>query len=128
MTDAPCIYPAIRYHDARAAIDWLVGILGFTNRVTYEHDGKIAHAELSLGSSILMLGEVRDGMPQQAALIYVAVRDPDALCERVRASGAVIEQEPYDTDYGSREFACRDFEGNQWSFGTYWPKVGEPPL
>jgi hypothetical protein len=30
---------------------------------------------------------------------------------------------PHDTDYGSRDFAARDPEGNRWSFGTY---RGEP--
>jgi uncharacterized glyoxalase superfamily protein PhnB len=36
--------------------------------------------------------------------------------------------ELHNTDYGSRDFACRDPEGNLWSFGTYWPKVTEKPL
>ena len=49
--------------------------------------------------------------------------DPDALHATVKAAGARIETELYDTPYGSREFACRDPEGNLWSFGTYWPKV-----
>lgn len=31
-------------------------------------------------------------------------------------------------DYGSRDFACRDPEGNLWSFGTYWPKANEKPM
>ncbi|GCC47386.1 hypothetical protein chiPu_0031451, partial [Chiloscyllium punctatum] len=39
-----------------------------------------------------------------------------------------IEMELRDTDYGSRDFACRDPEGNLWSFGTYWPKAHEKPL
>ena len=48
---------------------------------------------------------------------------PDALYERVTAAGADIIRKPGDTDYGSREFALRDPEGNLWSFGTY---RGEP--
>ena len=31
----------------------------------------------------------------------------------------------HDTDYGSRDFACRDPEGNLWSFGTYRPKADD---
>ena len=31
-----------------------------------------------------------------------------------------------DTDYGSRDFICRDPEGYVWCFGTYWPKAHEP--
>ncbi|MBR1205399.1 MULTISPECIES: hypothetical protein [unclassified Bradyrhizobium] len=38
------------------------------------------------------------------------------------------EMELRDTDYGSRDFACRDPEGNLWSFGTYWPKAHKKPL
>jgi uncharacterized glyoxalase superfamily protein PhnB len=60
--------------------------------------------------------------------IYVAVSEPDALCAKVRASGAKIEMEPHDTHYCSRDFACRDPEGNLWSFGTYWPKTHEKPM
>jgi len=41
----------------------------------------------------------------------------------VTAAGADIIRKPEDTDYGSREFALRDPEGNLWSFGTY---RGEP--
>jgi uncharacterized glyoxalase superfamily protein PhnB len=47
----------------------------------------------------------------------------DALHDRVLASGVVIEEGLVDRDYGSREFTCRDPEGNLWCFGTYWPKA-----
>ena len=54
---------------------------------------------------------------------YVVTDDPDALHARAVAYGAKVTQEPYDTDYGSRDFAVADPEGNRWSFGTY---PGEP--
>jgi uncharacterized glyoxalase superfamily protein PhnB len=60
--------------------------------------------------------------------LYVAVDDPDALYARAKAAGSRIEMEPRNTDYGSRDFACRDPDGNLWSFGTYRPKVGDKPL
>ncbi len=84
-----------------------------------------------------MLGQSRDDdygklvgdRPAAAPIrIYVAVDDPDALHARAKAAGAKIEMELRDTDYGSRDFACRDPEGNLWSFGTYWPKAHEKPL
>jgi hypothetical protein len=43
----------------------------------------------------------------------------DALHARAADAGAEITRAPQDTDYGSREFALRDPEGNTWSFGTY---------
>lgn len=135
--EAPRLYPTMRCKDAEAMIRWLKDVLGFTERVVYRGDGIVHHAELALGSSILMLGQHRDNDygklvgdldARRTDSVYVAVGDADALYARVKAAGARIEMELYDTEYGSRDFACRDPEGNLWSFGTYWPKVGEKPL
>ena len=57
---------------------------------------------------------------------YVAVDDTDAIYARAKAAGAKILEEPTNRDYGSRDFVCADPEGNIWSFGTYWPKAGDP--
>lgn len=131
---APCIFPSIRYHDAESAIAWLTDTIGFVEQAMYRNDdGSIAHAQYSLGSSILMLGEARDDDygrlvgrldGRRTDALYVAVEDLDALYERVQAAGSAIEIPLQDTSYGSREFLCRDPENNLWSFGTYWPKVG----
>lgn len=137
VPEAPRLYPTLQCRDTEAMIRWLKDVLGFTERVVYRADGLVLHAELAFGSSILMLGQARDNEYGRLAgdvdkprtdAIYIAVDDTDALHGRVEASGAVIEMAPYDTDYGSRDFACRDPEGNLWCFGTYWPKVGEKPL
>jgi uncharacterized glyoxalase superfamily protein PhnB len=87
----------------------------------------VHHAQLSwpLGGGI-MLGSDREGewqLPPGTFGAYVVVDEPDALYERVTAAGADVIRKPDDTDYGSREFALRDPEGNLWSFGTY---RGEP--
>jgi len=134
--DPPCLFPTLRCHDAEAMIRWLIDVYGFTEHVVYRHAGEVQHAELLLGSSILMLGQHRedaygklvgslDGRRTDA--LYVAVADPDALYEKVCEAGARIESEPADTSYGSREFSCRDPELNLWTFGTYWPKADRPP-
>src|SRR5690349_463759 len=53
---------------------------------------------------------------------YVATADVDAVRDRALAAG-IHAPEVEERDYGSRELAVRDPEGNQWSFGTY---AGEP--
>lgn len=143
MTDtkrnpAPRVYPTMRCRNPTAMIVWLKQTLGFQEYVIYRDEaGGIVHAELSFGSSIIMLGQHRDDEygklvgdldARRTDAIYMAVDDTDALHERVKASGAEIVTDLHDTDYGSREFAARDPEGGLWSFGTYWPRVGEPPL
>ena len=132
------IYPALRYRDAPAMIAWLCEAFGFAERVVYPGpDGTIAHAELSFGSAMIMLGSARDdrfgamvGAPDaeggNGQAIYVAIEDPDGLCARAQAAGARILMGLTDTDYGSRDFICRDPEGYLWCFGTYWPKAHEP--
>ncbi len=135
-SDPPRLYHTMRCRDAGAMIAWLKDTLGFVERVVYRDGDMVVHAELAFGSSILMLGQHRDDdhakrIGDLDALrtdsVYLAVDDPDALYARVKASGAKIETELHETDYGSRDFAARDPEGGLWSFGTYWPKVGEDP-
>ena len=134
-TEAPRLYPALRYANARTMIDWLQEAFGFTLHACYGSGDVVDHAQLALGSSMIMLGSARDdnfckivGSPGSGGgkSIYVAVDDADAAYRRAKAAGAKIEEELVDRDYGSREFICRDPEGNIWAFGTYWPKAAEP--
>ena len=134
--EPPRIFPTMRCRDAEAMIRWLKAVFGFTEYVVYRKDGAVEHAELAFGSSLLMLGQSRDDAygklvgddtGRRTDSLYVAVTDPDALHAKAKAAGAKIEVELRNTDYGSRDFACRDPEGNLWSFGTYWPKAHEKP-
>src|SRR5688500_17964535 len=106
------VYPILTYPDARAAIDWLGAAFGATVHVVYDApDGSVAHAELLLGTGLVMLGQRRHPRPRPAddeGSLYVAVDDVDAHCARARAAGAEIVREPADTDYGSREYTVRD--------------------
>ena len=68
------------------------------------------------------------GPPQPGSFgAYVVTDDPDRLYERAVAAGAEIVTGLHDTDYGSRDFAVRDPEGNRWSFGTYRGEPVSPP-
>ncbi len=130
-TPQPQVWPTLRARDARGLIRFLVEAFGFEETVVYGDGDVVHHAQLSWpeGGGI-MLGSARPGQEGQASATdpgafgaYVVTAEPDALCARARAAGAEITAEPHDTDYGSRDFAARDPEGNRWSFGTY---RGEP--
>jgi uncharacterized glyoxalase superfamily protein PhnB len=126
MTDnipAPQVWPTLRARDARALIRFLVDVVGFDETAVYGEGDTVHHAQLSwpLGGGI-MLGSVRDdawALQPGTFGAYVVADDIDGLYQRVTAAGAEIIRKPDDTDYGSREFALRDPEGNLWSFGTY---------
>jgi len=128
------VIPCLRYRNAPAAIEWLCRVFGFEKQlVVPNEDGTIAHAQLSFGNGMIMLGSVVDsefgrllkqpdeigGAETQTA--YVIVVDADALYARAQAAGAEIVRDIKDEDYGGRGFTCRDLERHLWNFGTYDP-------
>ncbi len=127
------IIPILRYDDARAAIRSLCATFGFVELFSVPAEGPyVRHAQLRLGTNIIMLGSVRPdermgsprtlGVATQALCVYVD--DVDAHFERARAAGAEITSPPKDTDFGAREYHARDFEGHSWTFGSYRPDAG----
>jgi uncharacterized glyoxalase superfamily protein PhnB len=132
-TPKATLIPTIRCVDAPRMLDWLCEAFGFGRHfVVPADDGGIAHAQLTFGNGMVMLGSHRDdewgALVQPVARrggassgVYVVVPDVDAHCARAKAAGAEVLYGPRDTDYGSREYAARDPEGNVWSFGTYDP-------
>lgn len=131
--------PCLRYRDAPAAIAWLCKVFGFEQHAVYPGEGNtIAHAELSFGNGMIMLGSIHDNaygklMKQpdeiggcQTQTVYVIVSDADAVYRRAKSAGAEIVMDIKDEDYGGRGFTCRDLEGHVWSFGTYDPWASKP--
>jgi uncharacterized glyoxalase superfamily protein PhnB len=128
------VIPCLRYRDAKYMIGWLRDTFGFHPQAVYEDgSGGVAHAQLTLGSGMIMLGSLREddqfGKVQSipAALggttqsPYLVVADADAIYRSAIAAGAEIVIEIKDEDYGGRGFSCRDPEGHLWNVGTYSP-------
>jgi uncharacterized glyoxalase superfamily protein PhnB len=128
------VIPCLRYRDASTAIEWLCQAFGFEKQLVVPgKDGTIAHAQLSFGNGMIMLGSVLDnefgrlmkqpheigGAETQSA--YMSVSDADAVYVRAKDAGAEIVLEIKNEDYGGRGFTCRDIEGHLWNFGTYDP-------
>ncbi len=124
------IFPILRYNDARAAIRWLCEAFGFVELFSVPEAGPtVRHAQLKLGTNVIMLGSVRPGeglsSPQEVGTstqgLYVHVDDVDGHFARARSAGAEITGPPKNTDFGSRDYHARDLEGHPWTFGTYRP-------
>jgi uncharacterized glyoxalase superfamily protein PhnB len=122
------VFPALRYRDARAAIEFLKSAAGFEELTVMENDdGTIAHGELVFEGGVVMVSTLRDEetrFPGGPITMYLALDDVDAHHDRAVAAGAEVVMELTDQDYGSREYAIRDPDGNVWTFGTYRPEVG----
>jgi uncharacterized glyoxalase superfamily protein PhnB len=128
------VIPGHRYRNAPAAIEWLCKVFGFERHAVYEgENGTIAHAELTLGNGMIMLGSGKDDesgrgfkSPEElggveTCSLYIVVADADAAHARAVAAGAVVTSPLHDTPYGSRDFTVKDPEGHTWSVGTYDP-------
>ncbi len=124
------IYPALYYDDAPAAIEWLCRAFGFRRRLVVPGpDGRVVHAELSVGPGVIMIGSARPdegflgprALPGVSQAVTVRVEDPDAHCARAKKAGAVIIRDLRDEEFGARGYMARDPEGHVWYFATYSP-------
>lgn len=131
----PRFASAVVYQDAAKAIDWLCAAFGFEIRIKVEGEqGRIEHCELEYGDGLIMVAQQAPdsatgwrrslrspravgGANTQTLMIYVD--DAQAHCERARANGARIEEEPALHDYGDDHWADRSYgafdpEGHFW--------------
>jgi uncharacterized glyoxalase superfamily protein PhnB len=132
----PNVFPALRYRDGHAAIDWLVRVFGFEAQAVFDTpDGDLGHAELRLGTGVVGLNSAAKtpaGSPWAGVGqgLYVCLKDVDAHHDRAKAAGAEIVTPLTDQSYGSRDYAVRDPAGHLWGFGTYDMQApeGEPNI
>jgi PhnB protein len=80
--------------------------------------GKITHAEVKIGDSVVMLGEASPGKPFPATLC-IYVRDCDTVFRRAVKAGGKVLRKPENQFYGDRSGAVQDPCGNQWYIHTH---------
>ena len=126
--------PYLAVDDAAAAIDFYKRAFGAeeTTRMPME-DGKIAHAQLKIGDSQLMLSDPMEqssvrppnetGSPTSSIFMYV--ENVDAVVEQAVAAGATVTMEVQDAFWGDRWGTITDPFGHLWSVATHVEDV--PP-
>ncbi len=95
---------------------------------TSRPDGEVAHAEIRIGTSRLMLSGSQPQWPALPCAIYLYVDDCDALYARALAAGATSTQEPANMFYGDRHGGVIDPAGNQWWIATHIEDVSPEEL
>jgi PhnB protein len=128
------VTPYLAVDDAARAIEFYKNALGAEERVRMEApDGKVAHAEIQIGDSLVMLS---DTFPQSTARppaelggtsgsIFLYVDDVDAFVAQAVGAGATITMEIADQFWGDRFGSIADPFGHQWSVATHVEDV--PP-
>jgi len=113
------VTPFLCVTDAVKLIDFLKQ--AFAAELTFRMDGpdgSVAHAEVNIGNSKVMIGQV----PAERAIramLHLYVTDTDAAYNRAIAAGATSVREPADQFYGDRSGGVRDMWGNEWWMATH---------
>jgi len=132
--DYPRVMPYLIVDGAGAAIDFYCSVLGATERVRMPGpDGRVGHAELQLGDSIIMLADENAQMDVRGpraiggtpVSLHVYVEDSDAVFERAVQAGARALRAVEDRFYGDRSGQFEDPFGHRWDVSTHVEDV--PP-
>jgi uncharacterized glyoxalase superfamily protein PhnB len=113
------VTPVLVYPDVRAAVAWLSDAFGFVERVRIGEDHRSQMQIENDGAVIVADVSDQRRSPQAGAVTHVVkvrVSDVDARCERARAHGARVLQEPMEHEYGERECTVEDLGGHHWQF------------
>jgi PhnB protein len=128
------VTPYLAIDGATDAIEFYKKAFGANERLRMDGpDGSIAHAEIEIGDSLVMIS---DPFPQStvkapnqiggtSASIFLYVEDVDAVVKKAVDAGAKIEMEPADQFWGDRFGTVTDPYGHVWSVATHVEDV--PP-
>jgi PhnB protein len=126
--------PYLAVDDAAEAIEYYKKAFGAKERVRMEApDGKIGHAELEIGDSLVMLSDPFPGFaartPKElggtSVSIFMFVEDVDAVVRKAVEAGGTITMEVADQFWGDRFGSVTDPFGHVWSIATHVEDV--PP-
>jgi PhnB protein len=128
------VTPYLAVEDAAEAIEYYKKAFGAKERVRMDTpDGKIGHAELEIGDSLVMLA---DPFPQASTRppkelggttvsVFLYVEDVDAVVKQAVDAGATVTMEVADQFWGDRFGSITDPFGHSWSVATHVEDV--PP-
>ena len=128
------VTPYLAVDDATEAIEYYTKAFGAKERVRMETpDGKVGHAELEIGDSLVMLS---DPFPQASTKppnelggtsvsVFMYVEDVDAVVKQAVDAGAKVTMEVADQFWGDRFGSVKDPFGHLWSIATHVEDV--PP-
>jgi PhnB protein len=128
------VTPYLAVEDATEAIEYYTKAFDAKERVRMETpDGKVGHAELEIGDSLVMLS---DPFPQASTKppnelggtsvsVFMYVEDVDAVVKQAVDAGAMVTMEVADQFWGDRFGSVKDPFGHLWSIATHVEDV--PP-
>jgi PhnB protein len=133
------VTPTLIVRGAAKAIDFYAAVFGATERMRFPGpDGTVAHAELEIGDSVIMVEDEdphrgtsappAGGLPGTPVFQFVYVEDVDAVVARAVELGAAVQRAPEDQFYGDRDGFVIDPFGHGWVIASHIEDVTQEEL
>lgn len=121
------VTPSLIMSNAAGAIEYYKKAFGATERSRHDFGGKIGHAELQIGDSVIMLADEFPDMGYRSPQayggtpvgFYLYVPDADATTRQAVAAGAKLVKPVQDQFYGDRSGTVTDPFGHMWTIATH---------
>lgn len=131
------VQPYLMFQDTSAASSFYQRAFAATERIRMENeDGRISHAEIQIGNSVLMMADESPSIEAWSIQHYngspvsflIYTEDCDALYHRAIEAGATGFREPADQPYGDRMCGVKDPFGYRWFLATHIRDVSKDEL
>lgn len=124
------VTPCLVVQGAAKALDFYVAVFGATERMRFPApDGSIAHAEIQIGDSVIIVDDADPNRGTQAppagglagtpVFQFIYVENVDAVVAHAVALGATLQRAPEDQFYGDRDAFIIDPFGHGWTVATH---------
>jgi len=113
------VTPYLIVPDADALLSYIEkAFAGRTRSRHTDDDGRVMHAEITIGDSVVMVGEANEEFPANRSMIHLYVADVDTMFRSAIEAGGTPIREPEDMPYGDRSGGVVDPWGTQWWMAT----------
>jgi len=109
------VTPYLVVADADAELTFLkTAFAGTEKNCQRNADDKVMHAEITIGDSLVMIGQAGEQWKAIAAALYLWVKDVDATYAKALQAGGTSQSAPEDKPYGHRNAGVVDPNGVTW--------------
>ena len=122
------VIPYLVIPDPAKELEFVKQVFGAKEIHVSRDQGRIMHATVKIGDSVVMMGQASQQFAALPAAIYIYVPDVDATYKRALATGAASVMEPADQFYGDRNGGVKDSNGVQWWMATHIEDVSNEEL
>jgi PhnB protein len=133
------VTPALIVNGGARALEFYAQVFGATERMRFPGPGgTVAHAEIEIGDSVLIVEEASpymgtkappgDGLDGTPTFLYLYVEDVDAVIERAVQLGATLKRPAQDQFYGDRDGFIIDPFGHGWTIASHVEDVAPDEL